>query len=56
MSAEVRPPPLSGSLVGATPEQRRRPAGELLARIPWDGVRSDPTTTRASQFLSQLLG
>ncbi len=53
MSADAPP---RGALVGATPEQARRAAGEVLARIPWEGRRGDPLKTKAGRFLSQLLG
>lgn len=56
MASADAPPPRRGALVGATPDQARRPAGELLARIPWDGRRGDPRTTSAGRFLGQLLG
>ena len=33
-----------------------RPAGELLADVPWDGVLADADRMTARQFLATLLG
>ncbi len=34
----------------------RRPCGELLADVPWDGVLADAEKMTARQFLGTLLG
>lgn len=31
-----------------------RPAGELLAEVPWEGAAPDPDTTDAASFLAGL--
>lgn len=33
-----------------------RPCGELLADVPWDGVRADAKSMSARVFLGTLLG
>ncbi|MAQ17231.1 MAG: hypothetical protein CMN30_20855 [Sandaracinus sp.] len=35
---------------------RSRPAGELMADVPWDGVLADADRMTARQFLATLVG
>lgn len=48
--AELRP-----ALTGCDADVAQSPVEEVLARIPWDGVRQDPERMTAEQFLGTLI-
>lgn len=39
---------------GASDEALARPAGEVLAEVPWSGAAPDPDATDAATFLAWL--
>jgi len=43
-------------LRGCTESEARKPAGELLSRLPWERQRPDPQRMSAEQFLGVLPG
>jgi len=51
-SAQRRRP----ALVGLSEERARRPASQVLARVPWDGRKVDPERMSAARFLGALPG
>jgi hypothetical protein len=55
MAAEKEREKKRAALRGCSLESAQRPAGEVLASIPWEGA-ADPKTMSAERFLSSLLG
>jgi hypothetical protein len=53
-SVPVSPAVASEVTRGASPDLLAQPAGEVLARVPWEGAAPDPDTTDAATFLAWL--
>ncbi len=47
-------PEIPEPIRNATDEQLERPAGELLASLPWEGPAPDPDELDAATFLGWL--
>jgi hypothetical protein len=53
-SAPASPAAASDVTRGLSPDLLAQPAGEVMARVPWEGAAPDPDSTDAATFLAWL--